>query len=65
MAADVVDQRPGVAAGLRVESGGQLIEDGHARLADQGERDRQSLALATREVYEAGVSLVGESEQVE
>ena len=34
-----VDEIPDVASGLRVESGGQLVEEGDLRIVDQRERD--------------------------
>ena len=37
---DALNQLPGFAARLRIESGGELVEDRQLRTADQGERDR-------------------------
>ena len=63
--ADALDQLPGVAPGLRVEPGGQLVEDRDPRVADQGERDRQPLLLAARELAEAVLRLSVEAELVD
>jgi hypothetical protein len=56
--ADRLDQVPGVAAGLRVEPGGELVEDRDARAADERERDRQPLLAAAGELAVTGVELV-------
>ena len=50
--ADVLDELPGVAPGLRVEAGGELVEDRDPRVADERERDREPLLLAARELAE-------------
>ena len=50
-----LDELPRVAAGLRVEPGRQLVEDGDLRVADEGERDRQPLLLAAGELAERRV----------
>ena len=63
--ADRLDQVPGVTAGLRVEPGGQLVEDRDPRVADQRQGDRQPLLLAARELAERGVALVAEAELVD
>ncbi len=56
--ADALDQVPGVTPGLRVEPGRQLVEDGDARVADEGQRDRQPLLLPARQLAEGGLALV-------
>jgi len=53
---------PGVAARLRVQPGGQLVEDRDLRVADEGERDRQPLLLAAGQLREPGTELVGEAQ---
>jgi hypothetical protein len=58
--ADVLDELPGVAAGARVQAGGELVEDDDPRVADQGERDEQALLLAAGELREPGGQLGGE-----
>jgi len=55
-------QVPGVAPGLRVEPGGQLVQHGDRRAADQGERDRESLLLSARQIPEERLALVGQAE---
>ena len=63
--ADVLDELPGVAPGLRVEAGRELVEDRDLRVADERERDREPLLLAARQLAERGLALVGEPEIVE
>ena len=58
----LLDERPRVAARLRVQSGRQLVENRDFRVADQGERDGQPLLLAAGEVAVYGVPLVLEPE---
>ncbi len=59
---DVLDELPGVAAGARVEPGGQFVEDDDPGVADEGERDEQALFLAAGELREAGGELGGQAE---
>ena len=54
--ADALDQVPGVAPGLRVEAGRQLVEDRDPRVPDERERDRQPLLLTARQLAERRVS---------
>ena len=56
------DQVPGVAPGLRVQPGRQLVQHRDRRPPDQGERDRQSLLLSAREVPEERPALVGQAQ---
>ena len=60
--ADALDQRPGLAPGLRVQAGGQLVEDRQPRAADERERDRQALLLAAGELAERRVARLPEPE---
>src|SRR5690606_996261 len=53
--ADLLDQLSSVAAGLRVQPGGQLVQYRDLRVAHQGERDRQPL-LARRTARRSGCS---------
>jgi hypothetical protein len=53
---DLVDQPPGVAPGVGVEASAELVQDGHLRVADQGQGDREALALAAGELVEAGAA---------
>ncbi len=55
--ADALDQRPGVAPGLRVQALGQLVQHGDPRAADQGQGDGQPLALAAGQLAERGARL--------
>ena len=45
---EALDQAPGLAPGVRVEPGRQLVEDGDLGPPQEGHRDRQPLPLATR-----------------
>ncbi len=63
--ADILDELPGVTPRLRVEAGGQLVEDRDLRVADQRQRDRQPLLLAAGQLAERGLALVGQAEIVE
>ena len=47
LVADAGDQLPRLAARLRIEAGGELVEDRELGASDQGERDRYALALTT------------------
>jgi hypothetical protein len=58
--ADALDQRPGVAPGLRVEAGGQLVEHGHLRAPGQRQRDRERLLLAAGQLAVPGAALPGQ-----
>ena len=50
--ADAADQVPDRAARLRVEPGGQLVEEHDLRIVDERQRDEQPLLLAARERHE-------------
>ena len=50
--AHAFDQPPRFAAGVRVEPGGQLVEDGQLGVAHQRERDRHALLLAAGQLPE-------------
>ena len=63
LVADALDQLPGLATRLRVEAGGQLVEDRQLWTPDQRERDRQALALSAGEVDVARVTLLLETQQ--
>ena len=54
-----------IAARLRVEGRGRLVEEDQFGPVDEGERERKALALAARECGEVGVGLVGETEAIE
>ena len=54
-----------LAARLRVEAGGRLVEEHELGLVDEREREREPLPLAARQRVERGVGLVGEREAFE
>jgi hypothetical protein len=62
--ANVLDQLPGIAPGLRIEAAGQLVEHRDLRVTDQRQRDRETLALTPGELAEGGVALLGKPEVV-
>src|SRR5437763_4535737 len=49
----------------RVQPGGQLVEEHHLRVPDQGQRDEQALLLAAGEPGELGVRLPGQPPALE
>jgi hypothetical protein len=57
-----VTESPDRAAGLRIEAGGELVEEHDVGLVDQRERDEEPLLLAAGERHEPGVALAVESE---
>ncbi len=63
--ADAAHQVPDGAPGLRIEPGGELVEEHELRVVDQGERDEQPLLLASRERHEPGVPLLRQAELIE
>ena len=63
--AHAAHQFPDGAAGLRVESGGQLVEEHHLRVVDERQGDQQPLLLAARQRHEPGVALVAQAELLE
>ena len=58
--ADVADRLPHVAAGERVEALGELVEEHHLRLVEQGQRDEQPLPLPSRQRSETRPPQPGE-----
>ena len=52
---ELVDQIPKLAAGLRVEAGGGLVEEQKIGIADQGAGQREALLLAAGKGSDAGV----------
>ena len=56
-AADLGDQVPGRAPRSRIQARGELVEEHHLRVPDQGERDEQPLLLAAGQLAEPGVTL--------
>lgn len=59
--ADAAHQFPDGAARLRVESGGEFIEEYDFRIVDERERDEEALLLSAGERHEPGVALFGEA----
>ena len=55
------DHGPGVAAGGRIEPGGEFVEDDDLRVPEQRQRDEEPLLLTAGEVREARVALGGET----
>ena len=51
-----------VAAGLRIEARRRLIEEHQLRCVDEGQRQREPLALTARERVERGIRLLGQRE---
>ena len=62
---DLRQQVPEVAARLRVERGGRLVEEHHLGVVDQGAGDRQPLQLAAGQLLGPGVGLVVEPDRAE
>src|SRR2546423_5134354 len=62
---DVAHQIPDLASGLRIETGGELVEEDDFRIVDEVEGDKQALLLYARESHEPRVALLGQSELLE
>src|SRR5690606_4617114 len=60
-----LDEVPGGAARRGVEPGGELVEHGHLRPADECEGDGQALLLTARQLAELLVAVRGEVEEVQ
>jgi len=60
-AIDLVDHAP---AFLRAHAGGRFIEQQHARLQHQRQRDIQKLLVAMRQIGRQGIGLVAQAEHV-
>jgi len=52
---ELLDQIPELAAGLRVQAGGGLIEKKKIGIADEGAGQRKTLFLAARKIADAGI----------
>ena len=63
--ADAAHHLPDHAACLRIEAGGQFVEQHHVRVVDEGQRDEQPLLLTAGQRHEPGVPLVGQPEAIE
>jgi len=55
--------RPEIRAGLRVETGGRLVEEDQTRHVDQAQRDVEPAPLAAGQGLHLGVGLVGQADQ--
>ncbi len=60
--ANVLDQRPCLPSGRRVQTGGQLVEDDDLGTSDQRERNGKPLLLAAGEFGEADGRVLGQPE---
>ena len=60
--AHLAHQLPDIAAGARVQTGRELVEDHHPRVADERQRDREPLLLPPAQQGEAAVEMLGQSE---
>src|SRR5690606_38206776 len=60
--AHMADQVPDLPARLRIETGGELVQDGHPGAADEREGDREALLLAAAERAELLIEEIGQSE---
>ena len=65
VSADAPDGGPHVPPRLRIEPGGQFVEDDDLRIANQRQRNGQALLLAAGEFRVGGVPLVGQTDLVE
>ena len=63
--ADAPHEVPDGPPGLRVEAGGELVEEHQLGRVDQGQGDEQPLLLSPGQRHEPRVALVGESELIE
>ncbi len=63
--ADPAHQIPDRAARLRVEAGGQFVEEDYLGIVNQRQRNEESLLLAAREIHEPGIPLVDQAQLVE
>ena len=61
--AEVFDHVPGCSACRGIEAGGRLVEEDQFRVADQGEREVESAALAAGEARRLSVVLAFESDE--
>ena len=55
--AQVADDVPELAAGLGVQAGRRLVEEQDLGVADQGDRDREPLLLASGKLLDEGIGL--------
>jgi len=60
---ELLDDLPGLAAGLRVQAGGRLIKEEQFRVADQGAGEREALFLAAGQSADVGGGLADQAHQ--
>ena len=58
---NLLHQFPGIAPGLGVETGGQLVQKDDFRVVEQGQGDKKSLLLSAGEIGKGCVPLLGQS----
>ena len=63
--ADAPHEVPDGPSRLRIEAGGQLVEEHELGIVDQGERDEETLLLPARQGHEPGVALRGQAQLIE
>src|SRR5258708_28006716 len=63
--ANAAYQVPNRTPRLRIQPGGQFVENHHLRISDQRKRNEQSLLLAAREGHEPGISLFDQAKLFE
>src|ERR1700722_15726103 len=63
--ANAAHQFPDGASRLWIQAGGELVEEHNFRIVDQREGDEEALLLASREIHEPGVALVGKAGLIE
>src|ERR1700723_3998899 len=63
--ADAANQIPDSAPGLRVQTGGQLVQEHPLRIVDQRKRDEQPLLLPARQGHEPGIPLFDQAKLFE
>ena len=62
VAVDLADHLPERPPGARVEAGGGLVEEGHDRVVDQRQGDREPLRLPPGELVDEGLGLVAQTD---
>src|SRR5580704_16946415 len=62
---DATHQIPDRPSRLRIQPSGQLVEKHHLWIVDQRKGNKQALLLASGEIHEPGVPLIGEAELFE
>src|SRR5690242_21507338 len=63
--ANIAHQIPDLSPSLRIEAGGQLVEEDDLGIVDQSERDEETLLLPARQRHEPRVALFFQAELVQ